>query len=142
MKTCLASRLGALGLALGLTFAPLSASADRYDALRADGQISNGVLIAAIGDIIRDNCPDIAERKARALFQLQGLVSRAQSLGYSLGEIRAYVDDDAEKARVKGQARQWLRQKGASVDDPASICRIARQEIAADSAIGRLMRLR
>lgn len=126
-----------------LTLAALAfatpALADRYDALRTDPQIANGVLVAAIGDMIGDTCPALGERRARSLLMLNSLVSRARSLGYTVGEIRAYVDDDAEKARVKGQARQWFVQQGASVNDPGSICRVARAEIAADTTIGRLM---
>lgn len=113
------------------------AVADRYDALRDDPQIASGVLVAAIGDLIGDNCPDLAERRTRSLLMLNALVGRARSLGYSLGEIRAYVDDDAEKDRVKAQARQWMAQKGAT--DAAGICRVARAEIAGGTTIGRLM---
>ncbi|CTQ49636.1 hypothetical protein JDO7802_01650 [Jannaschia donghaensis] len=115
------------------------AAADRYDALRADPEIANGVLVAAIGDAIGDACPDLGERRTRSLLVLNALVNRARTLGYSVGEIRAYVDDDGEKARVKSQARQWLAQKGASTNDPGSICRVARAEIAAGTTIGRLM---
>ncbi|SFJ28423.1 DUF5333 domain-containing protein [Jannaschia pohangensis] len=128
----------AAAFALAMTLGQ-AAAADRYDALRADPQISNGVLVAAIGDLIRDNCPAIGERRARSLLMLNSLVSRARTLGYSVGEIRAYVDDDAEKDRVKAEARRWLSQQGASAGDPASICRLAQREIAAGSTIGRLM---
>lgn len=115
------------------------AAADRYDALRADPQISSGVLVAAIGDLISDNCPNLGERRTRSLVMLNSLVGRARSLGYSVSEIRAYVDDDVEKDRVKAQARQWMANKGASTNDPGSICRVALAEIAAESPIGRLM---
>ncbi|SDZ03902.1 hypothetical protein SAMN05444004_105136 [Jannaschia faecimaris] len=115
------------------------ATADRYDALRADPEIASGVLVAAIGDMIADNCPDIGERRTRSLLMLNALVGRARALGYSVGEIRAYVDDDTEKDRVKGQARQWMSANGASAADRGSICRVARKEIADGTTIGRLM---
>lgn len=127
-----------IALALCLT-TPALAAADRYDALRADPEIASGVLVAVIGDMIGDACPAIGERRTRSLLMLNALVGRARSLGYSVGEIRAYVDDDAEKNRVKAQARQWFVQQGASVSDPASVCRVARAEIAAGSTVGRLM---
>lgn len=127
-------------IALALCLAtPAVALADRYDALRADPTIASGVLIAAIGDVIGDNCPAIGERRTRSLLMLNSLVGRARSLGYSVGEIRAYVDDDAEKDRVKARARRWFAQKGASTSDPVSVCRLARREIAAGSPVGRLM---
>ena len=116
------------------------AAADRYDALRADPQIASGVLVAALGDLIGDSCPALGERRTRSLMMLNTLVGRARALGYDLGEIRAYVEDDAEKARVKAQARQWMAQKGAR--DADGICAVARAEIEAGSAIGRLMYVR
>lgn len=128
----------AVPLMLGALVPP--AHADRYDALRNDAEIENGVLVAAIGDIVKDSCPDLAERRTRSLLMLNDLVSRARSLGYSVSEIRAYVEDDAEKDRVKAKARTWFTQQGASVGDPASICRVARQEMAAGSPVGRLIR--
>lgn len=120
----------------------LPAAADRYDALRGDPQIASGVLVAAIGDLIGDSCPGIGERRARSILALNALVGRAQSLGYSVGEIRAYADDKAEKARVKAQARVWMEQQGADPSDAAAVCAVARAQIAAGSPVGRLMYLK
>lgn len=116
--------------------------ADRYDALRADPEIENGVLIVAIGDLIRDNCPSFEDRRVASLPFLIGLARRAESLGYSRAEIEAYVDDDTEKARVEARARQWFVQEGADFGTPETVCQIARDEIAAGSTIGRLIRER
>ena len=122
--------------------APGPAQADKYDALRADEKIENGVLIVAIGDIVRDYCPNFEARRMRSILFLNGLVGRAKDLGYSMDEIRAYVDSDAEKERVGLRARQWLLQEGADFDRPATLCRIARDQIARDTAIGSLIRER
>lgn len=113
--------------------------ADGYDALRADPEIENGVLIVAIGDIIQDACPNFEDRRFRSVPFLMGLRNRANELGYSDDEIRGYIDDDAEKARVTGRALLWFEQQGASPEEPESICQVARAEIAAESAIGRLI---
>ena len=131
------SRLFVLAL-----LAATPATADRFDALRADPEIQNGVLIAAIGDMIGDNCDDLGERRTRSLLMLNDLVARARTLGYSLDDIRAYVEDDAEKNRVKARARQWFAQEGASANDTGGICRVARREIADGTTIGRLMYVR
>ena len=135
--------LGALaitGLALAATIG--AARADQYEALRSDAQVENGVLIVAIGDIIRDNCPNIEDRRGRSIPFLIGLVQRAQSLGYSRSEVEAYVDDADERARVEARARQWMVQQGADLGSPETICAVARDEISAQSAIGRLIRER
>ena len=119
-----------------------AARADEYDALRNDPQIENGVLIVAIGDIIRDNCPDIEDRRGRSIPFLVGLVRRAQSLGYSRSEVEAYVDNPDERARVEARARQWMVQEGADLDTPETICAVARDEISEQTTIGRLIRER
>ncbi|MEL6585080.1 MAG: DUF5333 domain-containing protein [Pseudomonadota bacterium] len=144
LQTLVLPALKCLVAAIVMTVVTLAmpAQADRFDALRADTEIENGVLVAAIGDIIRDTCPEIGQRRGRTLLALNGLLSRARSLGYSTSEIQAYVDGDAEKARVKAKARQWLGQQGARESDPASICALARSEIAKGSTIGRLMKVR
>ena len=57
--------LAAAGLAVLTTLG--AAKADEYDALRNDARIENGVLIVAIGDVIRDNCPTIEDRRSRSI---------------------------------------------------------------------------
>lgn len=132
--------LAATGVALLTTIG--AARADQYDALRNDAQVENGVLIVAVGDIIRDNCPTFEDRRGRSIPFLVGLVRRAQSLGYSRAEVEAYVDNPDERARVEGLARRWLIQEGADMNTPETICAVARAEISAQTAIGRLIRER
>lgn len=119
-----------------------AARADQYAALRADPEIENGVLIVAIGDIIRDNCPNIEDRRGRSIPFLVGLVRRAQSLGYSRSEVEAYVDNADERDRVEARARQWMVQEGADLETPETICALARAQISEQTAIGRLIRER
>ncbi|MEM9754693.1 MAG: DUF5333 domain-containing protein [Pseudomonadota bacterium] len=133
--------LAALGLiAFALIVTSGAARADNFDALRTDAEIENGVLIVAIGDIMRDNCPGFELRRVPAAAFFWGLVDRARALGYSTDEIRAYVDNDADVERVQARARLWLQQQGADLSVPETICEIARDEISNDTVIGRLIR--
>lgn len=116
------------------------AQADRWQVLRDDPEIANGVLVAAIGRMIEDNCADIERRRGPARLAAIPLFNRAISLGYSRSEIAAYIDDDAEKERVRALARRWLEQRGASEAAPETICQVGRDEISAGSTIGRLLR--
>ena len=135
--------LGAMALTgVALLTTLTAARADQYEALRADPRVQNGVLIIAIGDIIRDNCSNIADRRGRSIPFLVGLVRHAQSLGYSRSEIEAYVDSEEERDRVEDLARRWIVQQGADFSTPETICAVARDEISAQSAIGRLIRER
>lgn len=114
--------------------------ADRYDMLRADQTIERGLLIVAIGDTVRDYCTSFKPRRVRGLVFLNGLVNRAIQLGYSLDEIRAYVDNEEEKSRVKALARQWLLEQGGDFNRPETLCQVARDEMAKNTQIGRLIR--
>ena len=70
-----------------------------------------------------------------------GLANHAMSLGSSREEITEYVEDDAEQERMIAIARQYLEQRGVtSLEDVDGACRIGRDEIAARSQIGRLLR--
>lgn len=125
---------------LALLVSTENVRADRYDILRADRTIESGLLMVAIGDAVRDNCSEFEPRRVLGLAFLNGLINRAKLLGYSMDEIRAYVDNDDEKSRVKARARQWLLQQGADFKRPETLCRIARNEIAKNSRMGRLIR--
>ncbi|MBF9036722.1 hypothetical protein HKCCE2091_21005 [Rhodobacterales bacterium HKCCE2091] len=143
MKTTVTVALSALAATAFAFWTTIGAAQnDRFAPLRTDPEIENGVLIVAIGDIIRDHCPNIEDRRGRSILFLQGLVHQAQSLGFSMSEIQEYVDNPTEKARVEARAAQWFGQQGASLADSDSVCAVARDEIAADTAIGRLIRER
>jgi len=119
---------------------PAAAQTDRWQQLREDAGIENGVLNIAIGDYIVDNCPKLEARWLPTVRYMMALANRARNMGYSRGEIAAYVEDDAEQARVRGLARRWIAQQGAMAENPASLCQLGRNEISAGSAIGKLLR--
>jgi hypothetical protein len=50
------------------------------------------------------------------------------------------VDDRAEKDRVDALALTYLTVRGVTPSDPESYCTVGRDEINADSEIGRLLR--
>ncbi len=58
---------------------------------------------------------------------------------YSEAEIRAFIDDPAEKARMRDEARAYLAGHGVTRGDAESYCRLGRAEIAAGSRIGQLI---
>jgi hypothetical protein len=63
------------------------------------------------------------------------------SLGYSRAEVTEYVEDDTEQERMIAIARQYFAQRGVtSLEDVDGACRVGRDEIAAGTQIGRLLR--
>ena len=126
--------------AVGLLTAIGPARADDWQPLRDDPRMNSGLAVIAVGRHIHNVCPDINARLLRALGFAEGLVGHAQDLGYSRSEVNAFIDDPAEQDRYREVARSYFAQNGADMDDPESVCQVGRDEIAAGSTIGRLLR--
>lgn len=129
-------------LAATLLAAPAVAAQDapKWDDLRSDQQLTDGLVVVAAGGRIYRGCPTISPRRIQGIMFLMDLKSRAASYGYSDAEIRAFVDDPAEKARIEAIADAWLASRGTAKGDEAGLCRVGREEIAANTQIGRLLR--
>jgi hypothetical protein len=131
----------AMATATGLMTAIGGARADQYDALRDDDRLHNGLLAITIGRHIESTCPTIERRSLATNAFLLGLASHAMSLGYSRSEVTDYVESDAEQERYIDLARRYFAQNGVTDDDDVEgACRVGRDEIAAGSPIGRLLR--
>ena len=127
--------------ATGLLTTLGAARADGFDALRTDERLHNGLLVITIGRHIETTCPTIERRGFAANAFLLGLATHAMSLGYSRAEVTAYVEDEAEQDRYAELARRYFAQRGVTgEDDVEGACRVGRDEIAAGSPIGRLLR--
>lgn len=114
--------------------------ANNYDGLRNDAKLANGLRWVSAAIMIQDTCPDISARLLRGLGFLNSLRSHARGLGYSNDVIKAYVDDPTEKARVEGEALQYLRSEGVVPGDASSYCAVGRDHIARKTQIGVLLR--
>ncbi|MCV2875122.1 DUF5333 domain-containing protein [Rhodobacteraceae bacterium XHP0102] len=112
---------------------------DRFDALRNDPEIHEGLLAISIGRLVRNHCDTIDARVFRAWAFAQTLVDRGISLGYSRAELEDYLESDADKDRYRRLARAYLGARGAVVEDAQSMCRLGRDEISSQSAVGRLL---
>ena len=130
----------AVVVATGLLTTIGHAQDPRWQTLRDDGRIANGLLLTMVTTFLVEGCDGIDVRRARSTPFLIGLARHGMSLGYSRAEIEAFIDDPVERARVEAQADAYLAQNGASRSNPASLCQMGRDEIAAGSAIGRMLR--
>tara|TARA_R110002074_G_scaffold129944_1_gene271283 strand:+ start:74 stop:475 length:402 start_codon:yes stop_codon:yes gene_type:complete len=120
--------------------AALPAQADEWDRLRDDPEISQGLVDFAIARDIQNRCSTISARRLRAIGFINELVNDAMELGYRRSEIRQFVFNEAEQERVGAIADERLAARGASPTMMAGYCTVGREEIAAGSAIGRLLR--
>jgi len=126
-----------ISILLVLTFATQLAA---KPPLREVAEIDDGLMVIAIADELRKSCDGIDARLIRAVAEISQLRSRARDLGYSNSEIDDYVNSGSEKARMRDKANAFLASRGVSTADQGQFCAFGRSEIAANSAIGRLLR--
>jgi hypothetical protein len=128
-------------LVLGMTLVAGMAGAKAGSGLRNEADINDGLFVVAVADKIRRDCDAISPRIFRAYTFMNKLKDAALARGYSEDEIDAYINDDAEKAKMRERRNAYFRSKGASNLDPESLCALGRAEIAKDSRVGRLLRV-
>ena len=103
-------------------------------------EVVERLLVVGMADELRDECGDVSARMIRAVTYLRGTAQAALDAGFSRAEVEAYVEDDAEKARLQAIASDRLRALGAVPGDEASYCAVARAQIAEGTAVGYLLR--
>jgi hypothetical protein len=127
-------------LALMLVAGAASAQAAAQAGLSKEKDINAGLLVIAVADKIRRECTDISARLFDARSYLVSLKQKAAARGYSDAEIDAYINNDAEKAKMRERRNAYFEAHGASNRDPASLCDLGRAEIQKQSQIGLLLR--
>ena len=125
---------------LGLAVLSHPASADT--GLSQEADINEGLVIMAAADKIRRSCDTIGGQLGRAKRNANTIKDVARSRGYSDQEIDAFLNDKAERARVREQRNVYFQNQGASNLDHASLCVLGHAEIARKSQIGHLLKAR
>jgi hypothetical protein len=98
-------------------------------------------LLIATAEFIDEKCRASGVRKAYTSpdRMIRTYVAGLQRQGYSEKDLLDALDKiSIDEAAARGFAR--LKKKGVREGDAASVCRVGRSEIAADSAVGRLLR--
>lgn len=124
-----------------MIMAPLAGAASAKS-LRDEPTIDGPMLSVAIAIEVSDKCPSIDARKIKGLNYLWGLKSAAKKLGYSDAQIKAYVESDAEKARMRKLGESYVRSKGLNPASVADLCTLGSNEIVANTLTGSFLRIR
>lgn len=111
-----------------------------WQVLRDDPEIHDGLTVIAVGRHMQNVCDDISPRLIRALGFAERLVDRAEDLGVTRREVRAFIDNRADQQRYRDEMRGWFAARGVEAGDAPAVCRTGRDEITAGSQIGRLLR--
>jgi len=126
--------------ALILAVFGVAAGASALTPLREETHINQSLMAGVVGDEIRKNCPTISARMFVAWQKLEALKIYALDKGYDRDEVRAFIKDPVEKARVKAMAEDYMAARGVTPGDPASYCALGEAEIARKSLIGVMLR--
>lgn len=108
--------------------------------LANERDLNAGLLAASVADKIRRECSTIGARFFRARAFANQLKENAMKRGYSESEIEAYVSDKANQRAMRERRNAWMKTKGASNLDPASLCVLGHAEIARNSQVGYLLK--
>lgn len=108
--------------------------------LAEEGHINQQLIAAAAGDMLRQTCPSISARMLVVLVKMRELESYARAKGYTETEVKAFLKDKAEKARVKAAAVAYLAEAGAVSGNVESYCVAGRAEITKGTLVGSLLR--
>lgn len=125
---------------LGVVLALSAGSVQAQTPLKDVAHVREGLIAAGMAIEIGDQCDSISVRLLRGMNFLNSLKNHASGLGYSDAEIDAYVDDDAEKARLEDIARGRLADLGAVAGQGETYCAVGRDQMAQGTAVGRLLR--
>ncbi len=128
----------AAGILLGLS--PALAGGQSLPPINEERYINQLLLSAAIGEAIRRNCGTISARLFLAFRKALALERYALDLGYSKGEIKAFISSKAEKQRMKDEVIVYLTANGVVEGQENTFCALGRAEIANKSLTGQLLR--
>ena len=128
-----------------LPFLVLSVSATPLAALQPlheDPRVVAGFYWIGLADEVQERCDSIEPRLFRAFGRIRSLERYAREVGYTAEQIDELTDNKAEKERLRARIRADLAKRGATPETPEGYCTVGREEIAKDSAAGRLLRAR
>lgn len=125
--------------ALAAVLLPFSTAAAK-PSLRDVPEIEDPLFAVAMAKEVADHCDSIGARFLKGLGELRRLRARANELGYADREIRAYIESDVEKARMRAKGERLLSARGVTYEDLETFCAYGRAEIQKNSAIGVLLR--
>ena len=108
--------------------------------LAEEPHINEQLMAAVVGDVIRNTCPNISARMVTVFFKAKELEKYARKAGYEENEVKAFLKDKSEKARIKGMAMDYMAANGVVDGDIDSYCALGTAEIEKDSLIGALLK--
>lgn len=108
--------------------------------LNKEARINSTLIAGQVGDTIRKTCPSISAKMFVVLGELNALEDYARDQGYTEAEVKAFLKDKTEKARIKVAAAEYLKKAGVIEGDVETYCVVGRAEIEKGTLAGSLLR--
>ena len=108
--------------------------------LREVKEIDDALFWGVLAYEVSEICPSIDARTVKGVAALWSLGRKAEKLGYTREEIKAYTKSPEEKARMRARGEAYLATQGVTYDDPETFCTFGLAEIERNSAIGVLLK--
>lgn len=140
MTTFIPSFMKSAIIAGVLAFGSTTATAQAAVPLAEEPHINEQLTAAVVGDVIRNTCPSISARMVTVFFKAKELEKYARKAGYQEDEVKVFLKDKTEKARIKALAAEYMAANGVVEGDVDSYCALGRAEIEKDSPIGVLLK--
>lgn len=133
------TRTTVIALTLSLCLAPLAALADRVK-LEDDPELWNRLMYTAAANEIRDKCSKLEARTMAATFYVISIVNYAKGLGYSMNELDAWRNVEANQERLRAITESWLDENGVNREAGTGYCEAGEAEMTKKSQIGKLLK--
>lgn len=127
-------------LSILVATAGFAGSVSAQSALKDVQHVRDGIIHVGMAYEISERCDSLRPRTFRGISFLNSLKNHATELGFSDDQIDAYVNDDAEKDRLEGIARQELARLGAVAGNDDTFCAVGRAQMDANTRVGWLLR--
>ena len=124
----------------GLVAMALAGPASAQVPLNENEHITTSLVAAQVGDMIRKGCGTIWARYLVVYEKMGELEAYARAEGYTEDEVRAFLRDKTEKARIRALAEAYLAEAGLDPAAESSYCAVGEQEIASGTLAGSLLR--
>ncbi|MEM9716513.1 MAG: DUF5333 domain-containing protein [Pseudomonadota bacterium] len=117
-----------------------SAIAQAKPSLWSFPRVDQGLFDIGVAYGISENCSSLEERKIYGASFALSLSNYAQSQGYSFDEVRNFVRDDEEKAKLRVRVTKFLEDQGLDPSVPNALCDYGKDQIAAETQVGKFLR--
>lgn len=116
------------------------ALADTKTPLPEEQHINEQLIAAQAGEILRNSCPTLVARMFVVWDKAFMLRQYAIDRGYNEVEVKAFLKDPVQKARVLKAAQDYLALAGVKTGDVPSYCAAGIAEIAKGTLLGQIIR--